>query len=187
MSLFRKPSTCKCGGGYLANSSRWVVIERREAPQSSHLKCLACSWKWWSTASYVEKLRDHVEKSFSGATDQDILDRIEDGTLFIDVNNAWVFSLSRGNWRELRIITRESNGSSYRFVEVYGKPGKKKKIALHRLVWMAANRQVVPDGYDVDHINGKVSDGIDNLRLLESSLNRSIGKPVVKQQEELPF
>ena len=31
----------------------------------------------------------------------------------------------------------------------------KKKVALHRLTWMAYHREVVPDGYDVNHKNGK--------------------------------
>lgn len=126
-----------------------------------------------------------MEKSRNGLTDQDILDRINDGTLSVLVNEARVFSFSRFGWAELTPIERESNGSTYHFVEI-AKQGKKKKIALHRLVWMFHHRCLVPDGFDVDHIADK-SHTIDNLRLLESSKNRSRGKPELLQSEMLPF
>ena len=187
MNLFKKPSNCKCEGGYKANAETWVVLQRRPSPKSSQLKCLACGWKWWSTRNYVLNLPDHVERSRSGLTDEDILGRILDGTLTILVNEPRVFSFTaRYGWNELRQIERTSNGSTYRFVEIYHK-GKRKKVALHRLVWMFAHRELVPEGYDVDHIEGKYSDAIDNLRLLESGVNRSRGRPVKPQEEELPF
>lgn len=186
MNQFRKPSTCNCGdGGFRVHGSRWVCIQRREPPKSSRLKCLECGWRWWSTCNYVAELPDHVEKCFSGMTDDDILTRILEGTLTVLINEARVFSFNR-EWKELRVIDRESNGSSYKFVEICHS-GKKKKIALHRLVWMFAHRCLVPEGYDVDHIEGKTSDSIDNLQLLESSSNRSKGKPRVSHTQELPF
>jgi hypothetical protein len=134
-------------------------------------------------------LEDHTERVFSGLTDEDIIERIALGTLTVLVNDPRVFSFSRGSWRELRIIERESNSSSYRFVEIC-KNSKKKKVALHRLVWMFANRRTVPDGYDVDHIEGKDiehPDAISNLRLLESRANRGKQKPFNNQTEEIPF
>lgn len=183
-----KPTNCKCGN-YREAGHRWVVIERRKSPKSSKLKCLECGWKWHSTCQYVSKLKDHVEKSFKGMTDQDILDRIVDGTLTVFTRTAEVWGFNGSSWSKLRVIDRESCGSSYRFVEVCSK-GKKKKIALHRLVWIAFHRQLVPESYDVDHIEGKdreFPDAIDNLRLLESRFNRSRGKPFVSQTEELEF
>lgn len=184
---WKKPSTCNCGpGGFRAHGSSWVVLERRSAKQSSRLKCLACGWKWWSFAGYVFDLRDHKEESRSGMTDEDILDRINDGTLTVLVNEARVFSFTKGSWHELSPVERTPpSGTSYRFVEVC-RHGRKKKVALHRLVWMFAHRSLVPEGYDVDHIEGKVRDTIDNLRLLESSANRSRGKPRKLQEETLP-
>lgn len=190
MLQFRKPSTCNCGpGGYREYGHRWVVIQRRARPQSSQLKCLECGWKWWSTRNYIEKLTDHVEQSRSGMTDEDILARILDGTLTVLVNEARVFSFSRDTWNELRQAVRTSNGSTYRFVDICSN-GKKKRVAVHRLVWMFAHRSIVPEGHDVDHIEGKLRDNcdaIDNLQLLPSSLNRSKGKPLVCQTPELPF
>lgn len=183
MTLFKKPTNCKCQGGFRECGHRWVVVERRTLPKSSQLKCLECNWKWWSACRYVLSLDDHVERSRTGMTDQDILDAINEGLYSINVDTALVVSWTTG--KRLRVIERESNGSTYRFVEIYRK-GLRKKIALHRLVWMVANGQVVPEGFDIDHIRGKAfGDSIDNLRLLESSVNRSIGKPQSKQSEVL--
>lgn len=186
----RKPTNCKCGN-YRDAGHRWVVIERRKSPSSSRLKCLQCGWKWYSTCNYVENLEDHVEKSFSGMTDQDILDKIVSGRLTVFPDTAEVFSYRKvtESWTKLRVIERESNGSTYRFVEIC-KGCKKKKIALHRLVWISFHRELVPKGYDVDHIEGKdrdYPDAIDNLQLLESSFNRSRGNPFVSQAEEFNF
>ncbi|MEM1224580.1 MAG: HNH endonuclease [Planctomycetota bacterium] len=119
-------------------------------------------------------------------TDQDILDRINAGTLTVLVNVPSVWSPSTRGWVRMSIITHQSHGSTYRFVSICHK-GKKKKIALHRLVWMFANRSLVPEGYDVDHREADKRDTIDNLRLLESSKNRRRGKPKEQQEEELPF
>jgi hypothetical protein len=116
-------------------------------------------------------------------TDQDILEAFSEGAYSVNVNTATVVSWTTG--KKLKVIERESNGSTYRFVEIARK-GRKKKIALHRLVWVVANGSVVPQGFDVDHVKGKdLGDGIDNLRLLDSSLNRSIGKPRSEQSEVL--
>lgn len=186
----KKPTNCKCGN-YHEAGHRWVVLERRPSPQSSRLKCLECGWKWYSTCNYVAKLDDHVEKSYKGMTDQDILDRIAEGMLavFPATAEVWSYSTNHKSWTKLRITERESNGSTYRFVEIW-KGDKRKKIALHRLVWIAYHRQLVPEGYDVDHVEGKsreYPDAIDNLQLLESGFNRSRGKPFVSQTQELPF
>ena len=186
----RRPTNCKCGN-YHEAGHRWVVIERRPQPRSSRLKCLQCGWKWFSTCAFVGKLDDHVEKSFSGMTDQDILDRFAEGTLTVFPKTAavWSYNPTTKSWTQLRVIERESRGSTYRFVEIC-KDHKKKKIALHRLVWISFYRQLVPEGYDVDHIEGKsieFPDAIDNLQLLESGFNRSRGKPFVSQTAELEF
>ena len=44
----------------------------------------------------------------------------------------------------------------------------------HRVAWALANMQDVPDGYEIDHINGDCSDNrICNLRLALPSQNKS--------------
>lgn len=164
---------CKCENRRLR--IKWVVVQRRSHPLTSRLKCLACSIKWWAKAKYVQQLPDHVEQSRRGMTDADILERIINGTLWVDGETVW----SANAKEPLTVVTRTSNRSTYQFVSVSLR-GRKKAIALHRLVWMFHNKQLVPEGFDVDHRFGKNVDrpnAIENLRLLESSINRSIGKP----------
>lgn len=177
----RKPTTCKCRQPWHKILHRWRVLERRQS-LSSQLKCLECGWKWWSTRKYVNKLQDHKEDHQNGLTDQDVLDRIKDGSLLVNIKTPMVVSHSCNKGKSvLQIIERESNGSVYRFVTVR-RYGKKKKIALHRLVWMAKHLQLVPNGYDIDHKQGR-SDAIHNLRLRLSSENRSDNG----KSDDIPF
>jgi hypothetical protein len=163
---------------------RWVVLERADpalnGTGASLLKCLQCGFRWKSKRLYVGKLRDWKEEHRSGMTDQDILDRLLDGTLRVDLETAWVFSCSgrftgkaTDTWRELTPIYRqpEDRQCGYWFMEIT-RNGKKKKIARHRIVWMAANLQLVPDDCDVDHKRYGDGDGIDNLQLLTKVENR---------------
>lgn len=168
--MTRRPSTCQCGGGYRVNGARWVRLE------DGKLKCLACGWKWKSSRKYASRLPLHRERTRRGMTDQDILDRVADGSIVVDTLLAIAYSQQEGRLRRLRAVVRETKrGSAYAFVEVCSQ-GRKKKIAIHRLVWMAANRALVPPGYDVDHVLGRShGDGIDNLRILPSAVNRSLG------------
>lgn len=190
MKQTKKPTCCKCGN-YREAGHRWGVLERRKQNQSSLLKCLECGWKWWSFCNYVASLPDHVEYSRKGMTDQDILDRIMEGTLVVMPLTCEVHTYNQNlrKWNKSNIIERNSHGATYRFVEVC-RGSKKKKIALHRLVWIFYHRQLVPEGYDVDHFEGNARenpDAIDNLRLLESSVNRARGKPVLSHTQEFEF
>lgn len=163
---------CKCGKRKTV-WHRWRVLERGEP--KSLLKCLACGHKWKSRCKYVAKLDDHVERSRSGMTDDEILMRIKDKSLIVDSLGCFVLSMSIKGVKRLQIWEHERNGSSYRFVQVCSS-SKKKKIAIHRLVWMSHFLQTVPDDMDVDHIKGRkieYPDGIGNLRLLPVLVNRS--------------
>ncbi|MGV3485377.1 MAG: HNH endonuclease [Planctomycetaceae bacterium] len=108
--------------------------------------------------------------------DADVLAMIEDGRLVVDVNQATVIGPMG---RPLAIVCREhKDGPSrgtYRFVKVCCNR-RQKKVALHRLVWMAAHLAIVPEGFDVDHVQSQDDDRISNLRLLESSINRAMGQ-----------
>lgn len=64
----------------------------------------------------------------------------------------------------------------------------KRFISYAKYVWISANNQEVPDGYEVDHINGNSSDDrIDNLQILskhdnilkEKEQNNKLGRVVV--------
>jgi len=118
-------------------------------------------------------LKDHVERTRTSMTDADVLARMYAGTLVVLIETARVFSFHRGAWTESKVITRASSGSEYQFVEVTYQ-GRKKKVALHRLVGMYSTRSLIPPRFEVDHIEGKTVvnyNGIGNLRLLPSSVN----------------
>lgn len=169
---------------------RWVCLERGSlhlvngecfSEKCSHVltlvKCLDCGARWRSRAKYCINLRSHTEETRSGMTDDDILQRLVECSLIVDVlagDKVWSHSRNMG-WKELRIIHHQPKNRSgeYRFVEIT-RGGKKKKISLHRLVWMTVNQKEVPDGYDVDHIEDQGNDGIANLRLLPSYVNRML-------------
>lgn len=120
-------------------------------------------------------------------TDEDVLARIVDGTLIVDVDRARVrsWNCSRQKWTYLLVMVRRhsSGGAPYRFVQICKSRGRK-KVALHRIVWMAANMRVPPEGCDVHHRKHKrrIPDAIDNLLLLPSGVNRSR-----KVNEEQPW
>lgn len=184
-----KPSNCKCGpGGFRIHGHNWVVLVRRPHPGTCRFKCLLCGWKWWARRRYALKLRDHQERCQSGLTDEGILERLEAGTLLVDTKTGSVWSLLPGSpMRLIKPINRLSERSAYDFVNICHL-GRKKKIAVHRLVWMSVHRRTVPEGFDVDHINGKsieFPNAIENLRLLESKVNRSRG--YVSPTPSLPF
>jgi hypothetical protein len=107
-------------------------------------------------------------------TDQDILKRIVDESLVVDVNTATVMSYGTMLKPISRTHKEGKKRGTYRFINV-SFLGKQKKIALHRLVWMAFHRKLIPDGYDIDHRELQTDDTIYNLRLLESGHNRSLG------------
>jgi hypothetical protein len=168
-----KLKRCRCGR-FKAAGDRWRVLKRADIGEKSLLKCLQCGHRWHSKLKYVARLNDHVEYSRRGMTDQDILDRLNDRTLFVDHDGLFVISYSREK-RELTVWERERKGTTYRFVSICHR-NKKKKIAIHRLVWLSVHRTLIPHGFDVDHIKGRNvenPDGIGNLRLLPSGINRS--------------
>lgn len=110
-------------------------------------------------------------------TDKDILDRINEGSLEVDLLGRFVVShtQNRGSTK-LKIIERTSNGSTYKFVKINCKCTSK-KIALHRLIWMSIERRIVPKGYDVHHKRGKnipFPDAYANLELMLKSKNRAL-------------
>lgn len=148
---------------------RWVKLNE-EWP--TLVKCLNCGWRWSSTCQYVSELNIWKERSRKGLTDAGILEKINAGELVVDIEHAIAYS----NGKELAVTTRSrgdnGNRGCYRFVKICWQ-GKQKKIALHRLVWMFASKQLIPDWADVDHINGSAAgDGIGNLMLLRKELNR---------------
>src|SRR3990167_3079030 len=64
-----------------------------------------------------------------------------------------------------------SGNGKYFYYCLYKKDGKcKKRIALHRQVWMDANDKQISDGYDIHHKDGNVfNNESDNLECIKES------------------
>lgn len=173
----RRGARCDCPGHWRDRRSRWVVLRRFEG--GGQLKCLDCGWKWKSRCNYVAVLRDWEERTRAGLTDAEILQRLIDGNLRIDPVTAVVESNLRfGRWKTLRQIADRFD-SGYRFVKINWR-GKQKKIAVHRLQWMAATLELIPDGYDVHHKYSPPRpqlkpNALENLELMESAENQYLG------------
>lgn len=65
-----------------------------------------------------------------------------------------------------RLKPRISGNTKYQKVDLY-KNGERKTVAIHQLVWESFHHQHVPDGYQVDHIDGhRENNQVWNLQLL---------------------
>lgn len=151
---------CRCPGHWTKNIVRWVVLL-----ENGKVFCKDCRCKWRSKAFYTRILPTWEHRDQSGVVDHDILQLILQDELYVDTNKPTVWK----NGKVLTIFSRTHKDGpqrgTYRFVQICCN-GKKKKIALHRLVWMAHTKQLIPDGYHVDHVIDQNDDSIGNLQLL---------------------
>jgi hypothetical protein len=83
-------------------------------------------------------------KPYGKLSEQDILDMLTDGRLFVDVETGQV-SVASGRF----LIPFPCKGR-YLFVRVHAN-GCRRGIAVHKLVWMKVHGCVVPEGCDVHH------------------------------------
>lgn len=83
-------------------------------------------------------------------------------------NYGRVRSLKFGKVKMMKLVKRKKRG--YLHVSLY-KNGKMKTYTVHRLVWIAFNGPI-PDGYELDHIDGdKTNSNLNNLRCVTHKEN----------------
>ena len=192
MNQYWKPGDryrCRCD---VKNRDRWRRLNAAERQGAITLYCLDCRGEWVSDTRYAVGLPLHKKESRSGMTVDEVFDLITNGTYHVCPMTATVTR----NGRPLKPVIRsrgdDPSRGTYRFINICSR-GRKRKIALHRAVWMAFNEDTVPEGYDIDHVFGSDrGDEIWNLRLQESGENRAAGARKANSgrcdgQEEFPW
>lgn len=89
------------------------------------------------------------------------------GVLVLDPNAGKIWRLAEGNsdgtWRRCR-RRRAEHARSDGYLRIRATvQGVRHQVSAHRVIWMAVHGPI-PEGYTIDHVNGKRSDNrIDNL------------------------
>jgi len=106
--------------------------------------------------------------------DDDILRRLRMGLIRVDLDTLRVQVFQPYTRRYCTRKPRQNKGRwNYKFGH---SRTKQRTIYRNKLIWMAANDQVVPDGMVVDHIDGNgENDHPSNLRLMSSSVSHLQG------------
>jgi len=93
--------------------------------------------------------------------DADVLHRLQHGLMTVDLNTLEVKSW-HARRKRMEAKKPNQNRGRWRFVL-----GGKRTIYRNKLVWMAAHKQLVPQGMVVDHVNGdRTDDRLLNLKLM---------------------
>lgn len=98
-----------------------------------------------------------AKRKYQQLTDEEILEMLRAGVVWVVGTEIY----SRG-----RRLTEYMCRRRYRHVRIY-KDNKRKSIAKHKLIWMATHNEVVPDGCEVHHKNGKTKEFAWDLEVLD--------------------
>lgn len=193
---------CQCEGHWTTRLINYVVIQReyavidgeRKPSRYSEIKCRGCYRKWRSDAGYIAKLPDGKERKYKKLTDEDVLVLVRAGRIVADPKTGVIRKQRRkgnhlgGKWDSEWVELKQApDRNGYLFVDVKYK-GARRRCAVHRLVWMQVHDELVPEGFDLDHIDrGKANCRISNLRLRDLHENRSDQKHGGKEEEGIPF
>lgn len=121
----------------------------------------------------------------SSVTDHMLLALVLSGWLVLKDGRLLKYHSRKRMFYEV-VATRHPKNGRYRYNIRVGKA--QRTIQRNRLHWMIANRQVPPDGIDVDHIDrDKTNDDPDNLRLRGIPDNRGDNWSVTAYVEVADF
>ena len=120
-------------------------------------------------------MADHTNYNKPG-DDTLFLERLREGSLMVDLGTGDVFTKKShapgafGHWHQMQPA---ADKAGYLFIRCRHK-GTRKAIAVNRLVYMAACGGLIPEGFDIDHIDhNKTRNAFVNLRLRGASENRA--------------
>lgn len=120
------------------------------------------------------------KRKYGKLTQAMILQRLTEGTLLVCFKRLTLFTTLTGaksrkrlkeitHWRKYRAGRRKE----YPCVKLRWK-NCQCTISLHCLAWLAYSLEEIPEGYEVDHVNGDKEDWhYDNLQLLSRKDHRS--------------
>ena len=115
-----------------------------------------------------------MKRKYAKADDQIFLDRISEGTLWVDLETQQVYTKkNRQNFGKWHLVSVRPDKQGYLHVRIYHLK-KRKSIALSRLIWIVANGRLIPDDMDIDHYPDRsiTNNHPDNLRLRDKIENR---------------
>jgi len=107
--------------------------------------------------------------------DAEILDWINCGRLVVRTDcgsgaiEVWKWHGQRRQYERLKVCSYDEDGRLRCNVRhgTRGKDERQRTIYLNKLVWMYGRREVVPEGYVLDHVNEICTDDrLDNLQLM---------------------
>lgn len=109
---------------------------------------------------------------------RDLLEFVKKGPYLIDIDEGIIYN-SRGHE-----LSTYANDDGHLFVRIYWN-GKRKAIAVHRLVWMAATKSTIPEKFQVHHRDGDTeNNSFTNLMCVHEMDHRKFHE---EHYEEIPF
>jgi hypothetical protein len=90
------------------------------------------------------------DNNYQLMTKRDLLNTVLTSSYKFDIETGKIFGQTG------KRIIPYPNDEGHLFVRIYWK-GKRKACAVHRLIWMAATRSSIPEGFEVHHRDNDTS------------------------------
>jgi len=122
-------------------------------------------------------------------TQREVLKLLKSGAYTVDLEAGTV---NGRNGKPLKTYRNNDDGDEgkYFFVALYDAgTGKRKDIAVHRLVWMVGNNRTIPRDFEIHHHNGDTEDNAFNNLFALSPIDHSKlhGRGLIATEEDVPF